>query len=102
MQTDTCRNRMPTSRKLKDLRSVGPAMIRDLRVLGITSVEDLIGQDPQALYDELCRITGTRHDICVLDVFSCAVAQAEDPALPVEQRDWFWWSAKRKRADDNP
>ncbi|MFV0347968.1 MAG: helix-hairpin-helix domain-containing protein [Halodesulfovibrio sp.] len=83
-------------RTLKNLRSVGPATIRDLALLGIHSVEQLAGQEAQHLYDSLCAATGQKHDICMLDVFACAIAQARNPALPDEQKDWFWWSAIRK------
>jgi hypothetical protein len=48
------------------------------------------------LYRDLSKLTGRQQDICVLDVFRCAVAQAKDPALPAEQRQWWWWSRRRK------
>ncbi|UZP69064.1 helix-hairpin-helix domain-containing protein [Desulfovibrio mangrovi] len=89
---------MAKERTLISLRSVGPATIRDLAELGITSVAELAEREAQELYDGLCARTGQQHDICVLDVFSCAVAQARDPNLPQEQQDWFWWSARRKCA----
>ncbi|MCH5145802.1 hypothetical protein JMF94_11975 [Desulfovibrio sp. UIB00] len=80
------------------LRSVGPATIEDLRLLGVADISALAGCDPQALYDELCRIKGRKIDICCLDVFNCAVAQAKNPELSDEQRNWFWWSRQRKAA----
>lgn len=88
----------PHHSSLRGLRSVGPAAREDLRLLGVTDRTDLAGRDPQRLYDDLCRIKGQRVDICCLDVFRCAVAQARDPELPAEQRDWFWWSRERKAA----
>ncbi len=87
---------MPEARSLSDLMSVGPATIGDLAVLGITRVEQLRGQEAQVLYDWLCERTGTHHDICMLDVFAAAIAQAEDSDLPAEQRSWWWWSRVRK------
>jgi len=84
------------TRALSDLRSVGPATVEDLRRLGITKVEQLKGRDAKKLYDKICRITGKKHDICVLDVFQCAIAQAENPRLPAVQRDWYFWSRVRK------
>ncbi|MEK7775310.1 MAG: helix-hairpin-helix domain-containing protein [Candidatus Zixiibacteriota bacterium] len=86
------------TRSLSDLRSVGQATVEDLRRLGITSVGQLKGRSAKKLYDKICRITGMKHDICVLDVFQCAIAQAENPDLPAVQRDWFYWSKVRKRA----
>lgn len=83
-------------RRLQDLISVGPAMLRDFELLGIRSVEQLRRQDPARLYRRLCRITGQRQDICCMDVFSAAVAQAKNPLLPAEQCQWWHWSRKRK------
>ena len=81
---------------LEKLRSVGPATLEDLRLLGVTGTDDLARRDPRVLYDELCRLKGRAVDVCCLDVLHCAVAQARDPQLPPEQRDWFWWSRRRK------
>ncbi len=81
---------------LTHLRSVGPAIADDLVLLGIRSVPDLVGQDADRLYEELCTMVGQRVDICVRDVFACAIAQAENPDLEAEQRDWWYWSRKRK------
>jgi hypothetical protein len=87
---------MKETRDLKDLISVGPAMIEDFRKLGITRVAQLRGRDPRKLYDRLCRITGERQDPCVLDVFHAAVAQADNPNLPHEKCRWHYWSRLRK------
>ncbi|HEY6253942.1 MAG TPA: helix-hairpin-helix domain-containing protein [Candidatus Angelobacter sp.] len=83
-------------RRLQDLISVGPAMLRDFELLGIRSVVQLGRQDPAKLYQKLCRVSGQCEDICCLDVFSAAVAQAKDPLLPAEQCQWWYWSRKRK------
>jgi hypothetical protein len=82
--------------QLRDLSGIGPAMMKDFEALGIRSVEQLARQNPKKLYDKLCDITGTRQDPCVLDTFTCAVAQARDPNLPDEQRNWWYWSRVRK------
>lgn len=83
-------------RRLDDLISVGPAILRDFDLLGIRTMESLARSKPQHMYKRLCRVTGQRQDICVLDVFRAAVAQARDPRLPVEQCVWWYWSRKRK------
>jgi len=86
------------SRELRDLVSIGPAMLRDLRTLGIQSVEELAKKNPRRMYNDLCRLKGPQ-DICCLDVFTAAVAQAKNPDLPSEQRQWWYWSRKRKARD---
>jgi len=84
------------ARRFTDLRSVGPATLKDFALLGIRSVPELAHQNPAAMYEELCLLTGQRHDPCALDVFACAVAQARNPKLPEAQRNWWYWSRRRK------
>lgn len=71
-------------------------MLRDFTLLGIHSVEQLTRKSPRQMYRELSRLKGEPQDICCLDVFTAAVAQAKNPELPVEQRQWWYWSKKRK------
>jgi hypothetical protein len=84
------------ARALKDLVSVGPATVGDFHQLGIFSVEALVGQDPVVLKERLEALTGHRQDPCVEDVFRAAIHQAEDPDLPKEQCQWYYWSRVRK------
>jgi hypothetical protein len=91
---------MLKERRLQDLTSVGPAMLRDFEILGIRSVDQLASESPARLYQKLCRLIGQQVDICCLDVFTAAVAQARDPWLPAEQRQWWYWSRQRKAGRD--
>jgi len=84
------------TRKLEELFSVGPATVRELKLLGITQVEHLVGKDARALYERLGGLSGKRPDPCVMDVLSAAIAQAQDPDLPDEKRRWWYWSRIRK------
>jgi Pathogenicity locus len=86
-------------RQLKNLVSVGPAMLRDFEQLGIKTVAQLRRRSPQRMYRSLCHLKGQRIDPCCLDVFVAAVAQAKDPDLPVEQRQWWYWSKVRKAGE---
>ena|SRR5512135_2258060 len=88
----------PEEPHLQGLVSIGPAMLRDFKLLGIQTVGQLARRNPEKLYERLCAITGQAQDICCLDVFRAAVAQARDPLLPVEQCSWWYWSRKRKHA----
>jgi predicted RecB family nuclease len=83
-------------RELCDLISIGPAMVRDFKMLGVNSVADLARQNAESLYKKLCRVTGQRQDVCVLDTFRAGIAQARNPRLPVEQCQWWYWSRQRK------
>lgn len=83
-------------RELKDLVSVGPETLVDLRDLGITKVSHLRGKNAEELYRQLCAVTGMVHDICVQDVLHAAIEQANNPDLPKEQCQWHYWSRVRK------
>lgn len=77
---------------LEEIPGVGPSLARDLEDLGFTAVKDLRGRDPEAMFDTLCELRGTRQDRCVLYVFRCAVYYAShrkhDPGL------LKWWNWK--------
>jgi hypothetical protein len=85
------------TRELRDLISIGPAMLRDFELLGIRSVAELARQNPQRMYEKVERATGQRQDPCVLDTFCAAVAQAKNPRLAAEKCQWWWWSKRRKK-----
>jgi hypothetical protein len=79
--------------RLEQIPNVGPAVAADLGQLGITQPGDLVGRDPYELYDDLSRITGQRHDPCLLDTFIAAVRyMAGEPKKP-----WWKYTAERKR-----
>lgn len=79
--------------RLEEIPNVGTAVAADLRKLGITQPDDLIGRDPYSLYDDLCRISGQRHDPCLLDTFIAVVRFMEGgPKKP-----WWKYTAERKR-----
>ena len=79
--------------ELEQLPNVGPAIAADLRLIGVTLPQDLRGRDPYAMYDDLCRTTGSHHDPCVIDVFISAVRfMAGEPKKP-----WWEYTPQRKR-----
>jgi len=84
-------------RELTDLISIGPAMLRDFGLLNIRNVEQLAKLDAKKLYTKLGRVARQHQDICVLDTFEAAVAQARNPRLPAQQCQWWLWSRKRKK-----
>lgn len=76
---------------LTAIPNVGPAIARKLLRLDIRGVEDLRGRDPDELFERLCAMDGRRHDPCLLDTFTAAVAYADGgPARP-------WWELSRER-----
>lgn len=80
-------------RELEEIPNIGPSLAIDLRRVGVRAPAQLVGRDPYAMYDALCRATGERQDPCVLDTFISAVRYMEGaPARP-----WWRYTAERKR-----
>lgn len=81
-------------RQLTDLPNIGKAGAADLRLLGISTPADLVGRCPWQMYEQLCELTGMRHDPCVIDVFMSVTAFMNgEPAKP-----WWEFTATRKLA----
>ena len=78
--------------KLTDLPNIGKAAEADLIRLGIQIPHDLLGRNAYQMYDDLCRITGQKHDPCVIDVFLSIV----DFINGSEPQDWWKFTAQRK------
>jgi len=79
---------------------VGKMTADDLWNLGVRSIADLKGKDPQELYDQLCDYQGMRTDRCVLYVFRCAVHFASNGDHDPEKRKWWKW--KDESLSDDP
>jgi ATP/maltotriose-dependent transcriptional regulator MalT len=78
--------------RLEQLPNIGPSIAADLRLLGVHAPADLATRDAFALYQSLCRITGQRHDPCVLDTFLAAC----DFMRGAPARPWWAYTAQRK------
>lgn len=81
-------------RVLTDLPNVGKACAQDLRLLGIHEPNQLVGQCPFDMYEELCKRTGSRQDPCVIDVFMSVTRfmAGEEP------RPWWTYTQERKQS----
>jgi len=94
MVEDVNRTERPKQVVLKELRSipgVGKSIAEDLWNLGLRSVQDLNGQDPAELYNNLCALQGTQVDRCMLYVFRCAVYYASHEQYDPELLKWWNW-----------
>lgn len=91
---------MNALRVLQDLPGIGPVIAGALHEVGIRRPADLVGRDPEALYDALCQVRGETLDRCVLYVFRCAVHNAaRSPAsVDPEARKWWNWTDDRLAA----
>ena len=82
---------------LEVIPGIGPSTAEDLNDLGIRSVDDLRGKDPQRMYDELNVLRGVHNDRCVLYVFRCAVYFAETDNPDPELLKWWNWKDRDRR-----
>lgn len=80
---------------LQEIPGIGPSLAGDLRRLGFRTVADLKGADPEAMYQRLCRLTGSRQDPCVLYVFRCAVYFASRSRHQPELLKWWNWKNRK-------
>jgi len=77
----------------KAIPNVGTATIKYLHIIGIKSPSELIGQNPYAMYKELCDLCEKRFDPCLADVFISAVRFMEG-APP---KKWWEYTQERKK-----
>jgi len=81
----------PADADLKTIPGIGPSMAIDLQELGVKQVGDLVGSDPQDLYDRLRGLRGGTMDRCVLYAFRCAVYYASTARPDPERLKWWNW-----------
>lgn len=85
------------SQSLKEFRKipgVGKSIAQDFWDIGLRNLSDLIGQDPEALYEKLCKHLGVRVDRCMLYVFRCAIYYATEKDPDEELLKWWNWKDK--------
>lgn len=81
-------------KELQTIPGVGPAISKDLYNLGIRSVADLKGKNPEELYEQLCIYQGRRVDRCMLYVLRCAVYYASEESPEPEKLKWWNWKER--------
>jgi len=72
--------------------NVGEATKQSLINVGITCVEDLVGKNPQELYEMDCKVKGVKVDRCQLYLFRMAVFYAEN--RNIDESKLKWWDFK--------
>ena len=80
-------------KKFTDIPNVGKAVADKLVMLKLKSPQELKTEDAFALYTKLNKLTGMRHDPCLLDTFIAAIDFMNGaPAKP-----WFYSTKDRKK-----
>jgi hypothetical protein len=80
----------------EEIPGVGPSLARDFVDLGYTGVKELRGEDPEKMYQKLCKLRGTHVDRCVLYVFRCAVYYAGKSVHEPELLKWWNWKDDKR------
>ncbi len=83
-------------KSLRQIPGVGISIAQDLINLGIYEVDDLIGKNPEKLFNDSNQLVGQVQDRCLLYVFRCAVYFAETPDDQKETEMLKWWNWKNK------
>lgn len=78
-------------KNLTQIPGVGKSIANDLVNIGIKSVAQLKGKDPEKLYRKSNKFAGVIQDICLLYVFRCAVYYVETKNPNPEKLKWWNW-----------
>jgi len=76
---------------------VGKSIAEDLWNIGIRSISDLKGQDPELLYDLTNLRERAKQDRCLLYVYRCAVYFAETDESDIDPLKLKWWNWKDRK-----
>jgi len=88
------KNNSKAIKELTIIPGVGKSIAEDLTDIGIYSVEELKGKDPEKLYEQSNKYEGIVQDRCLLYVFRCAVYFAEG-GRDGEKLKWWNWKEKK-------
>lgn len=86
---------------LKIIPGVGDNMRLHLNKIGIHTVGDLVGKNPEEMYMQDCIVNGCNVDRCVLYVYRLAVYFAENDVHQPEKLKWWYWKDKEYIPSEN-
>ncbi len=81
--------------ELQTIPGIGKSIAEDLRNIGIRSIADLMGKDPEQLYKQSNMFEGVVQDRCLLYTFRCAVYFANHKTHDPEKLKWWNWKDER-------
>lgn len=82
------------NRDLRTIPGIGPSLALDLVDLGFDHPSDLVNEDPEKMYTDLCEMRGQHIDRCVLYVFRCAVYFSSNDTHDPELLKWWNWKGR--------
>jgi hypothetical protein len=81
-------------KELMTIPGVGKEISEDLLKLGIKSVRNLKGKNPENLYQKLCRLEKKNVDRCMLYTLRCAVYYSSKEKHNPRLLKWWNWKDK--------
>lgn len=78
-------------KELQIIPGVGKSIAEDLYNIGIKTIADLKGKNPEKLFDASNRFEGAIQDRCLLYTFRCAVYFAETKNPKKDLLKWWNW-----------
>lgn len=91
MVLDMSKNTKLSKNDLKNIPGVGKNMEQHFFNIGIFTIDDLIGKNPEELFLKDCSVKGFQDDRCVLYVFRLAVYYATNSVHEPEKLKWWNW-----------
>lgn len=80
---------------LKNIPGVGKNMEQHFFNIGIFTIDDLVGKNPEELFLKDCSVKGFQDDRCVLYVFRLAVYYANNSVRDPEKLKWWNWQDEK-------
>lgn len=80
-----------TGKELQKIPGIGKSISEDLIDLGYRAINELAGENPEMMYQNLMVLRGRHIDRCVLYVFRCAVYYASNVDHEPELLKWWHW-----------
>ena len=79
---------------LTEIPGVGERIASVMEAVGIRTVSDLRGRDPEELYAKERLLKGYQEDRCALYVWRTAVYYADHETRDPEKLKWWYWKDK--------
>jgi hypothetical protein len=84
-----------SSTDLEQIPGIGKSIARDLRDIGIRSVDELKGKKADQLYKKVCDFKASPVDKCMLYVIRCAIYYASNTDHNPKLLKWWNWKDKK-------
>ena len=82
---------MEINKEFQKIPGVGDSLSKDLVALGYQKINELKGENPETMYQNLMTLRGKHVDRCVLYVFRCAVYFASNSVHDPKLLKWWNW-----------